>query len=226
MEPVIAKLKKGGINFEILVYPREALEFKQGKVDINNVLVSDEIFSDVERGEKASSNDLNKNFGTENKIEVAKKILIEGDIQIPKELRDELIDKKRKQIAGIISRVSINPMTKAPHPIERILGVMEKKGININYYKSAEDQVQDVIEKIKEELPISVENLKLEINVPTKYSSMSYGKIKSFGKILKESWNNDGSFSCILEIPAGVKNEIYDKLGSLTHGEVIIKEIQ
>jgi len=226
MEPVIARLKKGNSNFEILVYPREAIEFKQGKIDISNVLVSEEIYSDVEKGEKISSSELTKTFGMDNKIEIARKILMEGELQIPKELRDELIDKKRKQIASIISKISINPITKAPHPIERILNVMEKKGININYYKKAEDQAQEVIDRIKDELPISIENTKLEIKIPPKYSAMSYGKIKSFGKILRESWGSDGSFLCTLEIPAGIKNDVYDKLNSLTHGEVIIKEIQ
>jgi len=224
MEPVIARLKRGGEIFEILVYPKEALEFKQGKGNIEEVIVSDEIFSDADKGEKVSSQNLNKNFGTENKIEVAKKIIIEGEIQIPKELRDEMLNKKKKQIAAIISKTTINPQTKAPHPIERILGVMEKKGININFYKSAEDQVQEVIEKIRTEIPLSIENLKMEIKIPAKYSGTVYGKIKSLGKILMENWNSDGSFSCILEIPAGQKNDVYDKLGALTHGEVLIKE--
>lgn len=224
MEPVIARLKKGGEVFEILVYPREALEFKQGKGKIEDVVISDEIFSDVEQGEKVSSQDLNRNFGTENKVEVAKKIIINGEVQIPKELRDEMLDKKKKQVAAIISKMGINPQTRAPHPIERILGVMDKIGININFYKSAEDQVQDIIEKLKVEIPLSIENLKMEIKIPAKYSGAAYGKIKSLGKILRESWNNDGSFSCNLEVPAGQKNDVYDKLGALTHGEAFIKE--
>ncbi len=224
MEPVTTRLKKGGEVFEILVYPREALEFKQRKKIVEDVIVSDEIFSDIERGEKVSSQDLNKNFGTENRIEVAKKIIIEGEIQIPKELRDEMLDKKKKQIAAIISKTAINPQTKAPHPIERILRAMENIGINITFYKSVEEQVQEIIKKIRVEIPLSIENLKMEIRIPAKYSGAAYGKIKSLGKILKENWNSDGSFFCYLEIPAGQKNDVYDKLGSLTHGEAFIKE--
>lgn len=224
MEPVTARMKRDTNTFEILVYPREAMDFKRGRTEIDDALVSDEIFSDVEKGEKVSDETLNKTFGTADKKEIAKRILNEGDIQIPKELRDELIEKKKQKIAGTISRISINPMTKAPHPLERILNAMDKKGVNINYYKSADDQVQNVIEKIKEELPISIENLKFEIKIPPQYSGAAYGKLKNTGKILKENWNNDGSLSCILEVPAGLKNEVYDTLGSLTHGEAMIKE--
>ena len=224
MDPVIARIKKNAQTFEILVYPREAMNFRQGKAELDAVLVSEEIFSNVEKGEKISDGILNKTFGTADKKEIARRILNEGDIQIPKELRDELIEKKKQKIAGIISRISINPLTKAPHPMERILNAMDRKGVNINYYKSVDDQVREVIEKIKEELPLSVENIKFEIKIPAQYSGAAYGKLKNMGKILNENWNNDGSLSCILEVPAGLKNEVYDMLGSLTHGQAIIKE--
>ncbi len=101
---------------------------------------------------------------------------------------------------------------------------MENIGINITFYKSVEEQVQEIIKKIRVEIPLSIENLKMEIRIPAKYSGAAYGKIKSLGKILKENWNSDGSFFCYLEIPAGQKNDVYDKLGSLTHGEAFIKE--
>jgi len=225
MEPVISRIKKGGNVFKILVYPREALEFKQGKKEISEVLVAEEIYTDVEKGEKASLQDLKNGFGTENILDIAKKILNDGELQLPKKLRDEILDKKKKQIATIISKTAINPQTKAPHPIERILGVMEKAGLNINFYGKAEDQVKEVIERIKEEIPLSIETAKMEIKIPSTYAGPAYGQIKSLGKILKEQWNNDGSFSCTLEIPAGQKNDVYDKLGSLTHGQALIKEV-
>ncbi len=225
MEPVISRIKKGGNVFKILVYPREALEFKKGKKEISEVLASEEIYADIEQGEKASLQDLKNSFGTENIIDIAKKILHDGELQLPKELRDEMINKKKKQIATIISKTAINPQTKAPHPIERILGVMEKAGLNINFYGKAEDQVKEVIEKIKEEIPLSIETAKMEIRIPSTYAGPAYGQIKSLGKILKEQWNNDGSFSCTLEVPAGQKNDVYDKLGGLAHGQALIKEI-
>ena len=139
-------------------------------------------------------------------------------------MRDEMLNTKRKQIAATISRMGVNPQTHAPHPPERILGVMDKLGVNIDPFQSAEDQVQRVLEKIRVEIPISVETTRLEIRVPAMYSRSAYGKIKALGKIMRESWNNDGSLSCILELPAGHRNDVFDKLGSLTHGEATIVE--
>ncbi|MBN2094905.1 MAG: ribosome assembly factor SBDS [Candidatus Aenigmarchaeota archaeon] len=224
MEPVVARFRRGRDTFEILVYPKEAVEFKKGIGELTNVLVSDEIFLDVQKGKKAPDNDLKKAFKTDNKQEIAKTIIKEGEVQLPKAMRDEMLDKKKRQIAAIISKMGVNPQTKAPHPPERILGVMDKLGVNVDPYHSAEDQVQRIVEKIRVEIPISIENVRLEIKVPMAYGRMAYGKIKAIGKIMRESWNPDGSLSCVLEVPAGQKNDVYDKLGGLTHGEAVITE--
>lgn len=224
MEPVIARFKRGKDVFEILVYPKEAVEFRKGIGELSNVVVTDEIYLNVKDGKKAPHPDLKKVFKTDNLEEIEKIIIREGEIQLPKSMRDEMLEKKRNQVAAIISRMGVNPQTHAPHPPERILGVMDKLGINIDPFLSAEDQVQRILEKIRVEIPISVEIARLEIKVPAMYSRMAYGRIKALGKIMRESWNGDGSFSCVLELPAGQKNDVFDKLGSLTHGEASIVE--
>jgi ribosome maturation protein SDO1 len=224
MEPVIARFKRGKDNFEILVYPKEAIEFRKGVGELSNVVATDEIYLDVKDGKKAPHPDLKKVFKTDNKEEVEKIIIRTGEIQLPKAMRDEMLNAKRKQIAAIISRMGVNPQTHAPHPPERVLGVMDKLGVNIDPFQNAEDQVQKTLDKIRVEIPISIETVRLEIRVPAMYSRASYGKIKSLGKIMREAWNGDGSFSCVLELPAGQKNDVFDKLGSLTHGEASIVE--
>jgi len=225
MEPVIARFKRGKDNFEILVYPKEALDFrKSGVGELSNIVATDEIYLNVKDGKKAPHPDLKKAFKTDNIEEVERIIIKDGEIQLPKAMRDEMLNAKRKQVAALISRLGVNPQTHAPHPPERILGVMDKLGVNIDPFQSAEDQVQKVLEKIRVEIPISVETVRLEIRVPAMYSRASYGKIKALGKIMKEAWNGDGSFSCVLELPAGHKNDVFDKLGGLTHGEATIVE--
>jgi ribosome maturation protein SDO1 len=42
--------------------------------------------------------------------------------------------------------------------------------------------------------------------------------LKSTGKIMDEQWLGDGSYSAILEIPAGVQTELYQKLNAKTKG--------
>ena len=63
---VIAKLKKAGETFEILVDPYLARNLKEGKeVDFEKLLAAEEIFKDSKKGDRASTEELKKAFGTE-----------------------------------------------------------------------------------------------------------------------------------------------------------------
>ncbi len=51
----IVKLTIGSDRFEILVKPDPALEYKLGKrTDLSSILVSDEIYSDANKGSRVS----------------------------------------------------------------------------------------------------------------------------------------------------------------------------
>ena len=97
---------------------------------------------------------------------------------------------------------------------------MEEVKININEFKSPEEQVEDVLEKLKPIIPIKFEIKKIELKIPAEFSGNSHNTIKQFGKILRENWENDGSLSLTVEIPGGLVEEFFDKLNSLTHGQV------
>ena len=52
---VIARLKKGGETFEVLVDPYLARDLKEGKeVDFEQLLAIEEVFKDARKGERAS----------------------------------------------------------------------------------------------------------------------------------------------------------------------------
>ena len=50
------------------------------------------------------------------------------------------------------------------------------------------------------------------------YASKSYAVLKSVGTLRDEQWQNDGSLKAILEIPAGDRPAVIDRLGSITRG--------
>ena len=41
-----------------------------------------------------------------------------------------------------------------------------------------------------------------------------------------EEWLADGSLKCIVNIPAGLQMEFYDKINAITHGAVLSEEIK
>ena len=94
---VIAKLKIREKHFEILVDCEKALAFKSGKsTDIDDVLATTNIFSNVKKGEHAA--DLIKYFGTEDVYAISKKIIREGEIQLTSEYKSKLMDEKKKRM--------------------------------------------------------------------------------------------------------------------------------
>ncbi len=218
---VIARLKRNGKNFEILVDCEKAIEFRKGKnISLYDILASDIIYKDSRKGEKASEKDMELLFKTADPAEVAKIILKEGEIQVSKEIRDSERESKRKKIIEIIHRNGIDSKTGLPHPPQRIENAINEARVNIDENKSAEEQVDAVLEKIRAIIPIRFETKKISLLIPAKYVNGSLRVLKMYGKISKNEWKSDGSLEAVIEIPGGIIDEFFSQLNGICHGEV------
>lgn len=226
-EYVIAKYEHGGERFEILVKPKEAAEFRSGKsISLSDVVVSDEIYKDVKKGLKASPSALKKVFGTTDFEEVARQILLKGEIQITAEQRKEMIENKKKQIIEYIARNAIDPKTHLPIPRTRIEMAMEQARVQIDPNKDVEGQALQIIKEISRIIPIKVAKALMEIKVDPKYSPKVKSQLHNLGEVKKTNWLGDGTLIAEIEIPAGMQQEVIDKLNALTKGEVEVKILQ
>jgi ribosome maturation protein SDO1 len=225
----LAKLKKAGQVFEVVVDPDLAIAHKKGeKIPLHEVLKGEHIFADAQKGLLASENSIKEIFGTTDENKVAEIILQEGEIQLTTEHRERLREDKRKKILAIIHRNALDPQTKLPHPLARLESALEETKFKIDEFKTAEEQVDDVVKKIQVILPIRIERVVLQIHVPPKQAHQSYGLLKRMGEIKKEAWGNDGSIVVHLDIPAGLQEDVMDSMNALTHGGVeihIVKEL-
>lgn len=222
----IARLTVEKDKFEILVKPDPALKYKQGEqIGISKILVIDEIYSDANKGSRVSTDTIHKIFKTQNIQEAAETILREGEFLITAEQRRNLIKDKKKQIINFISRNCLDPRSNTPHPPLRIEQAMEKIRISIDPFKPMEEQAKSILDMLKRELPIKMENLRLSVLVSSFYSHKAYGVVKTIGSITKDEWLQDGSWSGIIEIPAGMYGSFIDKLGKITQGTVQIKKM-
>ena len=225
-DAVIARISKSGEHFEIMVDPDKALEFKKSREgSIEDILAFPEIFKDSKKGEKHSSEDLQKAFGTTDVFEVAKKIILEGEIQLTTEQRNRFIEEKKKEIANIISRQGIDPKTKLPHPSNRILNAMSEAHVVVNPFRPAKEQVKGVLEKIQEILPISLERVEIAIKVPVEFAGKANSIVREITDVKKEEWTSS-YWIALVEIPAGIQGDIYDKLNKLTSGKVEVKIVK
>ncbi len=223
---VIARITKNGVHFEIMVDSDKALEMKKGAAyDLENVLAVNDVFKDSKKGERHTSSDLEKAFKTTDIFKIAEEIIKHGEIQITTEKRNQFMEEKKKEIADIICRQGIDPKTKLPHPSNRIMNAMKEVHIHIDPFKPAKDQVKVVIEKIQEILPISLERIEIAIKVPMEFAGKASAAVREITEVKKEEWGAEAWIATI-EIPAGMQSDIYDKLNSLTGGNVEVKIIK
>ncbi len=216
-----------GEKFEILVKPDPALDYKLGKKkDVSAVLVSDEIYTDSGKGTKPGNEKLLKAFKTEDPTEIAQIILEKGVLNLTTDQRRKMIDEKRKRIVEFIAKTYVDPKAHLPHPPLRVEQAMKDARVSVDPQKSVDEQVQDIVEKLRSIIALKSENLQLEIIIPAQYASQSYSVLKSVGTLKKEEWQNNGSLKAILEIPAGARPNVIDKLGSITKGSASVEVIK
>ena len=221
----IIKLILGNDKFELLVKPDQALEYKLGKrSDLSSVLISDEIYSDANKGSRVGSDKLNKHFKTTNTNEIIKQILSRGELNLTTDQRRKMVEEKRKQIIQYINKNYVDPKTKLPHPIQRIENALENVRVVIDPFKKAEDQIKTVVDSLRKILPLASEMLQLNIIIPRSFASNSINFIKSSGSLISEQWLSDGSLKVKIEINAGIRGNFLDRLGSLTKGSAQVKE--
>ncbi|MGC8699669.1 MAG: ribosome assembly factor SBDS [Candidatus Micrarchaeia archaeon] len=223
---VIAKYSVAGEEFEIIVDSDLAYEFITGKrSDPLSALEIDEIFKDANKGERQSKEKIEKAFNTTDLAKIVSIILKNGNVPITTEQRNKLLEEKRKQIIAIISRNSIDPRTNAPLPMQRVENAMEQAKVSIDPFKSASDQVDQIVKKISMIIPIKFAVAKIEVTIPANYANRVYNLLKQYG-LKSEKWLNDGSLSAVVEFPAGLQSEFYDKLNSLTQGNAETKLLE
>ncbi len=221
---VIAWYEAKGRRFEILVNPDLALMFKEGKnMNIDDILVGDYVYKDSRKGLKASPEALRKVFGTDDIKKVAEYILRHGEIQLTAEQRRRILENKKRQIINLIAKNAIDPKTKLPIPPKRIELAMEQARVSIDIYRSPESQLESIVSKLARVIPIKIAKAYIAIKVPPQYSGRIYKSLKNLGEIKKSSWLSDGSLLVELEIPAGMQEEVIEKINKLTHGSASIK---
>lgn len=217
----IARLKKGGHNFEVVVNPDKAILYKEGNLkDISEVIKYDKVFADAQKGQLATENIFADIFKTNDNLEICKFIIKNGQIHITAEKRKQEIERKKKRIIVMLQKNGVDPRTDIPHTISRIESAMEEAKVSIDEFKAIESQVKDIIKKLQPILPIKFEKKVIELHLMPKYAHAAYRYIKNIGTVTRVNWGQDQSLSALLEIPGGLEEELYDYLNSITHGTV------
>ena len=218
-DAVTARYETGGNRFEILIDPKAAQSYREGdEIDWEEAIAADGVWADSAKGDRAPDILVNDAFGTTELIEIYKKILTEGTIQLTAQQRNEMVDQKKKQIVAHIVANAMNPQTGGPHPPQRIENAIDEARFSVDPIEAIEKQVEKLIKLIKPLIPISFEKIRVAVKIRAIHVGKCYGQISSLSNIESEEYQKDGSWIGILEMPAASFVKLEDVLGSLTKG--------
>lgn len=220
---VIARFESHGERFEIIISPDIIEGIRSGNPLNMDDLASEFIFFDAKKGNKASEDKLEEVFNTKSVEEIAKIIIIKGDVQLTTEQRHKMQQNKMKRVIDTIVKNAMDPQTKAPHPRQRIENAMNEAGIHIDPFKPVKEQIKTTLDAIRQFVPISMEKVKISVKIPAEYVGKAYNIVRSIGTLDREDWQSDGSWIGIIVLSAGMQKELYDKLNHVTKGNVSTK---
>lgn len=212
-------------DYEILVDPELAKEvkFEGADHDIQRLLFVQEIFKDADKGERASADELEEEFGTRQIMEAADEIFEEGDMQLTTEQKREMREDKMKQIVSMISRRAMDPKTGNPHPPQRVRNALEEAGFHADAMADVEEQFQEAIDKIKPIIPISLEEKTVAIKIPNESAGKAYDTLKKKADMLDEQWGSE-YFYAKIRVPAGILTEIMEEVQEISGGKAEVNE--
>lgn len=214
-----------GSEFEIMVDPDLAKEAKlEGKdVDIQRLLFVQDVFTDAGAGERASAEELEDEFGTQQIMEAAQEIFDKGEMQLTTDQKAEIREDKYKQVVNMIARRVQNPKTGNPHPPQRVENALEEAGFNADTFEDVEEQFQKAIDMIRPIIPVSLDEKTVVLQIPNDEAGKAYDKIQGKADVENEEWGNE-YFYAKITLPAGIFSELLDELQELTSGKTQVKE--
>ena len=225
---VVARLESHAERFELLVDPEAAGRFRHGEegVELEDVVASLNVFENASRAERASDESLKKVFHTTSFEEIAPQIIRKGEIHLTAEQRRQMIVDKRRQVVAFIARNAVNPQTGLPHPPHRIEMAMEEARVNIDPFRHLDELVKDTVKALRPLLPIRFEEVRLAVRIPAEDAARAYAGIASAATIEQQEWQKDGSWICVVRIPAGIQDDFYSLVNRLSKGDADVRKLK
>lgn len=162
----VVRMKKGGKRFEIACYKNKVVSWRNKvEKDIDEVLQTHTVFTNVSKGQVAKRDDLVKCFGTDKVTTICEEILSKGELQISEKERQSQLESMYKDIATIVADKCVNPETKRPYTVSIIEKSMKEAHISLKPSKNSKQQALEVIKKLQDVMAIERCQMKLKVSI-------------------------------------------------------------
>jgi ribosome maturation protein SDO1 len=146
----IIRMKKNGKRFEIAAYKNKVVNWRSGvEKDLNEVLQTTTVFTNVSKGVFANKKDLEEAFGTDDYEKAAVFILNHGEIEIGEKERQAMFEAVFRDVATIIAEKCVNPDTQRPYTLSLIEKALKDAHFAVVPSKSAKQQALKAVQVLQ-----------------------------------------------------------------------------
>ncbi|KAJ8510912.1 hypothetical protein OPV22_001346 [Ensete ventricosum] len=200
----IVRLKKHGVRFEIACYKNKVLSWRSGvEKDLDEVLQSQTVYSNVSKGILAKSKDLIAAFGTDDQSKICLEILDKGELQVAGKERESQLSSQFRDIATIVMQKTINSETQRPYTISMIERLMHEIHFAVDPNTSSKKQALEVIRELQKHFPIRRSPMRLRLIVPEKNIPTLMEKLKDWNANVTSKDESGSHPSVVCEMEPG-----------------------
>ena len=177
----VVRLKKGGKRFEIACFPNTVASWRNGvEKDIDEVVQTHEIFTNVSQGVVAKKDELQMCFKTSDQEKILLTILKQGEIQVTEKERQAHRKNLFNEIATIVAGKCVDSDTQKPLTVNYVESAMKDLHYNPNPSKPAKVQALEVITLLQDKLPIMRAQMRIQVEIPGKDAKAVADKLRPF----------------------------------------------
>lgn len=222
----VVRMKKGGKRFEIACYRNKVVSWRNKiETDIDEVLQTHTVFTNVSKGQVAKKEDLIKVFGKDDQTEVCKEILAKGELQVSDKERQSQFESLFKDIATTVADRCVNPETKRPYPVSMIEKAMKDAHFSVKPNRNAKQQALEVIPLLKSTMPLERAQMRIRTVLSGKDTRKLRDKISKLAtSIESEDWDS-GQLNMVCLIDPGHYREVDEIVHSDTKGHGLLELI-
>lgn len=211
------RLKKGKKTYEVMVQEGMVAKYREGSVKrLDDVLVTPLVFTNASKGTRASAEQLNESFQTDNVEAVITTILEKGEAQESAGERREKMDAKKQEILTVIQKNYVSPDGR-PLPMSRIENAVEQIKARIDVDQDATRQVTAMIPKLSAVMPMKKGSGGLQgtVTVASKLVGAVSGIVRKHATVLRETYGAQAKYD--LEIHS--YDQLMSDLARVTKGD-------
>lgn len=187
--------------------------------DLDEVLQTHTVFTNVSKGQVAKKEDLIKAFGKEDLTEICKEILTKGELQVSDKERQNHLDALFKDIATTVADKCVNPEIKRPYPVTTIEKAMKDIHYSVKPNQNAKQQALQVMKSLKEILPLERAQMRMQVVFKGKETKKWKEKLVKIQTVEVEKEDRiDDQLLMVFVIDPGHYKDVEDMIRSETKG--------